>query len=163
MSIGTFVLDLLGRPTEFSYTVTRTYAVRLEFSIAGMPYTFDMTRWSGRGLRTFLPLFFEYTERNAAQFGTMEELEDGLVYHMTSDQKQNVALEAAKDVIRTVNIFFETHGRGLVDYCIWYGDKFESVDTYAKFITLVACHHVVHAGLSAPRISWTMVTFPEKE
>ena len=35
---GRFVKTFLGRETEFSYTVSSTYAVRLEFTVAGVPY-----------------------------------------------------------------------------------------------------------------------------
>eukprot|EP00952_Eustigmatos_sp_NYUAD-ZCMA_P013949 54860-Eustigmatos_ZCMA.PRE.1 len=97
----------------------------------------------------FLPLSFEYTDRDASHFGRMEEQDVSYLFHMTS-QKLNVVLQAAKDVLQTVNMIFETHGRALVGYCIWYRYKHDSVETYAKYITRVACHNVIHAELSAP-------------
>ena len=160
---GRFVKTFLGRETEFFYTVSSTYAVRLEFTVAGVPYTFDCTKWSGRGLKKFLPLFFEYEARDIDRFGSMEETDDGYTYHMTSQQKMNIVIRASEDVVETVNRIFDVHGRGLVDYCLWYRERFECTDSYARLVTRVACHNVVDAELLAPRVVWEMVTFPEKK
>ena len=161
MTTGTFTMAFLGRNTEFTYTVSLNYTVELEFTVAQIPYTFVMTRWSGRGMKKFLPLFFEREPRDEQQFGSMVEDEDNIIYHMTTAQKTNVVIQASKDVLTTVNLIFDVHGKGLVDYCIWYREQYESYDTYAKYITLVCCHNVVHSLLIAPRVTWALVTFPE--
>ena len=160
--MATFTVTFLGQPTEFTYTVSSTYAVRLDFTISGTPYSFDMTRWSGRGLKKFLPLFYDYSARDEDRFGRVEERDEGYLYHASAEQKQNVVLQTAKDVLVTINLIYETHGRGIVDYCIWYREHHDSFDTYARYVTLVACHNVVHSELLAPRVTWATVTFPEQ-
>lgn len=82
---------------------------------------------------------------------------------MNSKQKLHVILHAARDVLTTIDMIYDAHGRGIVDYCIWYREAHESVETYAKYITVVACHCVVHSELLAPQITWKLVTFPEAE
>lgn len=58
MVVGQFLQTLFGRSIVFYYTISSTYAVRADFSLGGRTYTFNMSRWSGRGLSKFLTLFF---------------------------------------------------------------------------------------------------------
>ena len=81
MTTGTFTMSFLGRDTEFTYTVSTSYEVEVDFTVAQVPYTFTLTRWSGRGMKKFLPLFFEREPRDQQQFGSMVEEEDSVIYN----------------------------------------------------------------------------------
>jgi hypothetical protein len=163
MDEGDFSQPFLGRLVVFYYTVTNSYALHANFTLGGRAYTFSMSRWSGRGLSKFLPLFFEYKDRDNDTYGVVDVSDNGYEFRMNTAQKLQVILQAARDVVRTIDMIFEVHGRGIVDYCIWYRETHESVETYAKYVTVVACHCVVHSKLLAPQITWQLVTFPDGE
>ena len=163
MDEGEFAEILLGRRVLFYYTVTNSYALHANFTLGGRAYTFSMSRWSGRGLSKFLLLFFEYKDRDNDKYGVVDVSDDGCEFRINTCQKLQVILQAAHDVVKTIDMIFDVHGRGIVDYCIWYRETRESVETYAKYITVVACHCVVHSKLLAPQIMWELVVFSDGE
>lgn len=158
---GDFSQRMFNTSIMFRYTVSSSYVLRADFTLGGRTYTFNMSRWSGRGLSKFLTLFFEYKKRDEKLHGILKVSKNGSEFLMNSKQKLQVILQAARDVLTTIDLFYHVHGRGIVDYCIWYREAHESVETYAKYVTIVACHCVVHSELLAPQITWKLVTFPE--
>jgi hypothetical protein len=49
-----------------------TFAVTMDFTSCGTPYTFKITKWSGRGMANFLNLFHE-DYRDESNFGSVGE------------------------------------------------------------------------------------------
>ena len=89
-------------------------------------------------------------------FGTVGV--DGIP-NMTGPQKIEAIMQAIVDIFITINAILVKHQRGVLDYAIWYRERAGDADTYSKYITLVACHCIVHANLLVPTITWERVEF----
>ncbi len=73
----------------------------------------------------------------------------------------NIVRQAVYDIFKTLEMILKVHGCALLDYATWYRENHKENDIYAQWITLVACHHIVHVNFLAPSISWTLVQFED--
>lgn len=157
-----FAATIFGSSVSVSLTISVSYEASFDFSMNGVPYSFTVTRWSRRGFAKFASMFFEHKARDAVEFGTLVEAADGTpVFTMTTAQKLNVITHGVKDIMRCIDTIVSRYQRSVLDYAVWYREKHPATDTYVDFITLYACHCMVHADFLAPNISWEVVKFSD--
>lgn len=65
----------------------------------------------------------------------------------------NTVRQAVFDMFKTLEQMLHVHWRAIMHYAIWYREHNKEKVTYADYITLVTCHHIVHANFLAPRAS----------
>jgi len=93
------------------------------------------------------PLFeiFHGRMRDPVKYGIMRD--DG--FHGTLDQKLQCIKHVLSDVVSATLFITEKLGDGVQDYALWYrliGQSLPSkYDAYDRWITLCACHSVVHS------------------
>ena len=69
---------LLGNPIHMSIEVELMFKATIVFTLFGMPYSFVISSWQGRGFRKFIEHFYCVAmTRNAIKFGVMIEKDDG--------------------------------------------------------------------------------------
>jgi hypothetical protein len=155
-----FRTAIMGVAVEVQLTIKTTYVASFDFTLNGSPYTFCITKWSGRGFAKFATLFFKATERDASQFGSFSEAPDGMVsYSMSTAQKLNLIEQSVKDVLACVDIIGRKYNRSVLDYAVWYREKHTDMDTYELYITRSACCAIVHVDFLAPNVQWELVHF----
>ena len=160
LSNTTFNSRIMGTSVNVSLTIRNTYDATMEFTLFGVAYTFAVTRWSRKGLASFLLLFFAYNSREAAEFGSCTVDDNGFpTFNMTTAHKVNAVIQGAKDVMACVDDIATRHQRSVLDYAVWYREKHACWDTYEKYITMLACNCIVHAYFLAPGVTWELVTF----
>eukprot|EP00047_Mylnosiga_fluctuans_P012099 m.270967 g.270967 ORF g.270967 m.270967 type:complete len:108 (-) comp40151_c0_seq1:192-515(-) len=82
--------------------------------------------------------------------------EDG-VTNYTLQQKELALEQGIKDVIDAINGIFNLHDREMVDYAIYHREKYVSTDpepSYNEYITLIACHFLIHTEFMPPTVTW---------
>jgi hypothetical protein len=141
--------------------VENSYKTTIDFSVRERTYTFVVTRWQGSGFSKFFQLFHEHEPRDAAMYGGITLYEDmpALKPGTGVEQKTNAVVKAAHDVLACLNKILLTHGRGVLDYAVWYREKHGRYDTYSAYITTVTCHCIVHTDFLAPAVRWDLVEF----
>jgi hypothetical protein len=69
---------LLGNPIRMSIEIEFMFKATIFFSLFGMPYSFVISSWQGRGFKKFLEHFHIVAmTRNAVKFGVMIEKDNG--------------------------------------------------------------------------------------
>eukprot|EP00798_Chlamydomonas_sp_ICE-L_P027517 gene27517-biopygen12961 len=160
LSTTTFKSRIMGTSVNVSLTIRNTYEATMEFTLFGAAYTFTVTRWSRKGLSSFLLLFFAYKCREAADFGSLTVDDNGVpTFNMTTAQKVNAVIQGSKDVMACVDEIGTRHQRSVLDYAVWYREKHTCWDTYENYITMLACNCIVHTDFLAPGVTWELVTF----
>lgn len=109
----------------------------------------------------FIPLFYA-TPRDAALFGQPTFDESGmLVSAPTTAQKAEAVVQACKDILMCVSQILAVHGRGVLDYAVWYRENKTEEDTYEDYtgITRLAVQCIVHTNFLAPSVTWEVVKF----
>lgn len=121
---------------------------------------FKMSRWSKRGWGPFIPKFHE-AHTDPVLYGTSTVDEEGVpTFDINSDQLENIILKATQDVFSHIDKLLETQQRMILDYCVWYREKYSNAtDSYEQYIQLVACHCVVHSEFLAGNMPWVVVPF----
>ena len=176
---GTF----LGNPIHMSIEIESMFNATIVFTLFGMPYSFVISSWQGRGFRKFIEHFHSVAmSRNAIKFGVMIEKDDGTkdflgnlddvtqnadgTYTMgpnskvmTQDQKINMIQQGCEDIMACLNLIGQVHQRSILEYCIWYRENHNKDTTYGSFITMMTCHAVTHSNFMAPGITWQLVEF----
>jgi hypothetical protein len=155
-----FNTSILGTSVHVDLAIKASYEASFNFNLYGSPYTFTVTRWSRRGFAKFATLFFNYAERDAAQFGGISEGADGaVVFNMSTEQKLAIIVQGVKDIMRCLDIIVSKYQRSVLDYAVWYRERCQPDEPYENFITLYACHCIVHSDFLAPNIAWDVVRF----
>lgn len=153
-----FNCHISGVATTVSLTIKATYEASLAFSLHGSPYSFTIARWSRRGFAKFATLFFNYAARDPIQFGTFSESPDGVItFGMTTDQKLNIITQGVRDIMACLDAIVIKYKRSVLDYAVWYREKYPRDEPYDNFITLYTCHCIAHSNFLAPDISWDVV------
>lgn len=153
-------MSIMGVTVAVKVSIRGTYATTFDFTMHGSPYTFVITKWSGRGFAKFGTLFFNAAPRDPLQFGTFSEAPDGTVtFCMDTTQKLNAIEQGVWDVILCIDEIGCHHKRAVLGYAVWYCEKHPEIDTYAQYITWVACCGIVHVEFLAPNVSWDLVLF----
>ena len=157
---GEFKQMLQDIEIQFRFSVKQDYAVSLEFTMRGKPYSFNLIRWKQKGQSKFLPLFHEHSGRVLEEFGQIIYTDDMMpVFQMTEDQHVAAVLQATKDVLTTLDKIVQHYERSVLDYCVWYRENHQETGTYSELITLMCCHCVVHSNFLAPNISYEIIKF----
>ena len=143
-------------PVTVDISLKASYRADINFNFLARPYTFVVTKWRANAQARFYQLFHAHSSRDPAMFGTVGV--DGIP-NMTGPQKIEAIMQAIVDIFITINAILVKHQRGVLDYAIWYRERAGDADTYSKYITLVACHCIVHANLLVPTITWERVEF----
>lgn len=136
--------------------VENSFKTSMSFTYFHQPYTFVVSKWSGRSQRGFFEKFHEHSKRDAANFGQVKD--DGEL-DITMPQKLTIVAQAVTDVFVMLDRILQTHGRGIVDYAIWYCEHKPKEDTYGELIAKATCHCIVHSSFLDPKVSWTEVIF----
>lgn len=144
------------------FVIQNDYETFAHFNFFGDPYAFDVTKWRARGLRNLMINFLENRNVPVASFGQLDN--DGLPTQVTPDQKMCIVIQAMKDVLQTVSQILLKHGRGILDYAVWYRENGpnDAGTPYQKYITEIACHCIVHTSFIAPRVDWELVLFEDQ-
>ncbi len=146
---------------NLSISIEHTYRTTIDFSVHNRTYTFVVSKWQGNGFSRFFSLFHQHVPRDAEMFGETKQDAEGLVSYVSVNlhQKLNAVIQAAKDIIGCLNAILRVHGRGILDYAVWYRETRAYDDTYSRYITKVACHCIVHGNFLAPSVKWDVVEF----
>lgn len=152
-------VNLSGTDVVAHVAIDRTYAATIDFLFYGKPYHFSVTKWSRGAFATFIKLFHQAAARDPALYGTAiyDEFGDLVAPGPNGAQKLAAIVQGCKDVLECVGRILAAHGRGVLDYCVWYRENHREEDTYAKYIAKIASHNVVHANFLAPAIVWDVV------
>jgi hypothetical protein len=154
-----FTLSLTDVPVEVDITVDQIFATTIDFTYFHSPYTFRVTKWSGNGLKYFLPLFFQYAPRDAVSFGSYDVVND--TYVGNSTQKMSCIVQACHDIMACLNKLILSMQREIIDYAVWYRERIKGDETtlYSKYITVMTCHNIVHTSFMAGRVTYDLVEF----
>lgn len=144
-----------GVPVNVTVTIANSWQTVMDFVFSQRAYNFNVTTWSRRGLSTFLSKFLEHYQAEPDR-GTLSE--DGTPI-VSYEQKIAAVMQACRDIFTTIDMILTQHGRGMLDYAVWYRERHHERDTYADMITRVACNCIVHADMLAPQITWEVVRF----
>jgi hypothetical protein len=159
MMVAEMTTQIGGIFARASISVFMNYAANIDFVVHGKPYTFSVTKWSRNGMANFMRLFFSLP-RDTAVFGRLVLDEAGEAVSVPNTaQKTAAVIQACKEMLHTVGLFLENHGRAILDYAVWYRENHSEEDTYAQYITKIAAHCVVHSNFMAPSVQWPLVLF----
>eukprot|EP00798_Chlamydomonas_sp_ICE-L_P012977 gene12977-biopygen3906 len=140
--------------------IRNTHEATMEFTLFGAAYTFTVTRWSRKGLSSFLLLFFAYKCREAADFGSLTVDDNGASYlqydHCPEGQCCDPRCQGCHGMRRRD---WYSAPASVLDYAVWYREKHTCWDTYENYITMLACNCIVHTDFLAPGVTWELVTF----
>ena len=145
---------IMGVVVRVKLTIMATYVATIDFTMHGWPYTYTITKWSGRGFAEFGTLFFKASERDPSQFGEFDE-----ACGMDTEQKLNMIEQGVKDILSCVDQIGCHYGRSVLDYAVWYREMHPEVDSYEQYITRMACCAIAHVDFLAPNIHWDVVLF----
>jgi hypothetical protein len=155
---GDVDVTMSGTSVVAHIVINQAYAATIDFVFFGKPYHFTVTKWSSRGLATFIRLFHA-TARDPAVYGVADYDEFGGLVDSgpTGAQKLAAVVQGCRDVLDCVSRILTTHGRGVLDYCVWYRETHKEEDMYPSFIAKIASHNIVHANFLAPAVHWDVV------
>ena len=152
--------DIGGVSARAQIRVENTYKTTIDFSVRERTYTFVITRWQSAGFSNFFQMFHAHQPREASVFGRVDfDDEDMPAFYASVEHKTHAVIRASEDIMRCLNLILSTHGRGVLDYAVWYREKHASYETYGKLITTLTCHCIVHADFLAPSVQWCLVEF----
>lgn len=141
--------------------IMSNYRAVATFTYSNRPYTFEVTKWSGQGLARFLPLALV-----CRPDPNLPMAADGTIPAVSQQQRVAIVIQGARDVLATIDTILTRHGRGILDYAVWHrenattADRFYGLEgTYEAYVTLIACHAIVHMDFMAPNVQWAVVHF----
>lgn len=153
-----FECSFLDSTVRVTVTILYNYSTALDFTLFGMPYTFNVPTWQSRGLARFLVLFHAHTKRDAHEFGVVTENEEGVPnIQMNVMQKTSAVFQACKDIMFCLDKIARKHRRSVLDYAVWFREMRLDESTYSQYITRRTCHSVVHSDFIAPDVKWEEV------
>jgi hypothetical protein len=118
-----------------------------------------MSRWSRTGWAPFVPKF-HLAHSSTTQFGSSKTDENGMItFNITPNQLTCIIIEAARDVFKYLNVLLNNQRKQILDYAVWYRDRFPSPESYEEYIQLVTCHCIVHSQFLAGSVDWNVVPF----
>jgi hypothetical protein len=156
----TITTTIMGLKIDVKLTIWDNYLTSFDFTILGSPYTFVITKWSGRGFAKFGTLFFNASERDTQQFGTFGQSSDGTVhFSMDAEQKLNMIKQGVKDILTCIDKICCHYQQSVLDYAVWYNEKHPEMDSYEQYITRVTCRAIAQVEFLAPNVNWDVVRF----
>lgn len=158
---GRFNSTILLSTVDVNYTIKATWEASLNFSMHGDAHSFFVTKWSRKGFSPFATMFFEYGPRDPNIFGVITQDDEGTPNFsgLTTTNKIAIIEQALTDIMTCLNLIVTKYKRSVIDYAVWYREKYPAYDTYAKYITLLTCHLIVHTDFLAPDVVYDIVLF----
>ena len=150
MKTSRTVVTLLNQSVSVDIEIQRSWETKISFTFLERPYSFNITRWKSRGLRTMLKLFHLAIQRRPADsFGSIirETVEDdeaddeqnsGLEENSDDDivsdeseiklittkaQNFNIIIQMCRDIMMCLDMILTKHQRAVVDYALWFREK----------------------------------------
>ena len=62
-------------------------------------------------------------------------------------------------MIGHVDRIWRKNKRSILDYAVYYREKYPQTETYAQYMSLVTCHCIVQADFLSPDVFWEVVPF----
>jgi hypothetical protein len=158
---GCFNCTVLNQVLAINYTIKATFEASLNFSMHGDAHSFFVTKWSKKGFSNFARAFFQWGPRDEGMFGSMTIDDDGTpdFSKLTTQNKVAIVEQGLKDIMRCLNLIATKYKRSVIDYAVWYRERHDSYDAYDLYITLLACHLIVHTDFLAPDVVYDIVRF----
>ena len=118
-------------------TVQDTYEADLDFTHDGMPYTFNISEWSKRKLKTYLEQFHAHQSRDQDIYGCFGV---GGEYVGDLTHKANCIVHGCFDIMRFLHTLVQKQKKCVLSYAVDYVDHAPSVvRSYSKFVSLKTC------------------------
>jgi hypothetical protein len=136
-------------------------STNIVFNYMRNSYQFDITKWSGKGFRTLMKLFFSHTQRDPVHFGEVQYDGEGFIISdpLTPTQRRNIIFQASVDILICLSKIVSTHQRQVLDYAVWYREQKRSDQTYRSYITVLTCHSIVHNQFMSGSVQYEIVEF----
>jgi hypothetical protein len=152
------IISILGDSrVNLRVKITSRYVAFVDFTYFKIRYTFEIKKWSGKGLAMFASLFHGHTKRDSELFGYVNE-EGILTANM--NQKASMVLQGINDVMTAVSLIIVDQGRCVLDYAVWYCEHTDyMVRGYKSYITKIACHCIVHSNFQDGTAKYEMTEF----
>lgn len=132
------------------------YKTIISMNWLGDCYTFEITKWSGTGFAPALGRFFkQYPD---SPFGKLDDIGTHLG---TVDDKLNIVRQMSYDVVKCIGQIYLQFRSGIRGYALYYREKVSRSldDDYVNFITLIACHCIVHSDFHGDKIQYPIIQF----
>lgn len=134
--------------------VTHDCSARMEFTVAKKVVHFSVERWAGASNDSFMRLFHAHEQREAAAFGSPDAT-------ASSDQRQAAVARACEDIMVVWRQICNSHGRGMLDYAVWYRDSRlasgYAPKSYKDAVQLVTCEGIAQNLFVVPGLSHGVV------
>lgn len=126
-------IELAGHHVDARIHVKPDGSAQILFNVGKKHCNFDINRWAGD--KGFMLLFHAHESRDAAVFGTVDQ--------MRLEQCCAAVARACEDVMVCFRQICNSHGRGALDYAVWYRDSRlgsgGTPKTYKDYVQLVTC------------------------
>lgn len=161
--------DLCGQLVHLHVYGNNVYGVRVNFVLHGNPYEFVLPKWSGRKLAPFCVKFHEFylsqstriaknDDDYKTRFGGMDA--SGNLFGLDSREIiLNILQQAIMDVFAGINLIYNKHRQGLLDYAVWHRETRPNSNSYSEQMIRIACDCIVHSALFAPGEKWDAIEF----
>lgn len=148
----------LNTQIGFFIQMDNFYKTSIQFSYYDKQYVFVITKWSGKGTYNCLSMFFsQYENLDKTLYGGLDE--NGRIV-CDQNQTRRAVLKMSCDVLTVVAKILKKHGHGIINYAVFYRDKYcTNPNDYRQLITRLACHCIVHSDFTGPNLSWEIVEF----
>jgi hypothetical protein len=157
---GVLVVTIPITDREVTANIHTARSTSISFIYMRTPYQFDITKWSGQGVRKLTELFFAHTARDPGTFGTAityDDQERATSLPLTPTQRRNVIFQASIDILTCLSKIVHVHQRQVLDYAVWYREQKAKGDSYRSYITLITCHCIVHSEFMSGSVQYELV------
>lgn len=160
---GSFRMTIADIHVDVQFRTLGNQETYIDFVFFQHSYSFHITKWSRSGINRFCDAFVQhYGKGENNKYG--EEQADIVtgeptVVCRTVEQRKNCLRQAIRDVMETLGKIFIVHGRGVLDYAVWYRENKQDESNYDLYITRICCHCIVHSNFIAPNADYTIVRF----
>lgn len=144
------IVELAGFNVDAKIDVAIDCSARIQFTAGKKACDFTVGRWGGAGNDSFMRLFHAHEHRDAATFGTGDE-------PASPEQRQAAVARACEDIMVVWRQICNSHGRGALDYAVWYRDSRLAggyvPKSYKDAVQLVTCEGMAHCQFVVPGLS----------
>jgi hypothetical protein len=156
---GQFSITMGGVPISVNYKIHQNKECIATFSYLSKLFEFKMSRWSKQGWSPFVTRFHQkHTDLNFYGQSSMDD-DGNTQLNITPDQLTNIIVKSAKDVFKYIDMLLVEHQKQILDYSVWYREKYPNPTTYEEYIQLIACHAIVHSQFMSGSVTWNIVPF----
>lgn len=157
--IGTYSTTMGGTNVNINYKINGNKECITTFCYLGKLFEFKMSRWSKQGWTPFVTKFHE-KHNDSSIYGSSSMDDDGTPsISVTPEQLVNIIVKSSQDVFKYVDMLLNEHQKHILDYSVWYREKYPNPTTYEEYIQLVGCHCIVHSQFLSGRVVWNVIPF----